>query len=369
MYVTVEDRFFLAQRLNLALAAKDKGLSVIVASRGGELRDKIESYGFKYVDTNNVRSDLNFFQQFAQIRRLYKIFLQEKPDIVHNISIKPVIYGSIAARLAKINKIVNLINGLGSVFTSTSKTKVIILRIIIIVLYWFALQGKNIKVIFQNPDDLKLFKKLQLVKDKQCHLILGSGVDTQRFKALEKPHQNNVPKILYCGRMLWSKGLQHLIEAVEILEASGERFELHLVGEPDPDNPESIDESILVGWQEKELITYHGFQPNVLQYIHDCDIAVLPTFLREGIPLSLIEIASCGKPIITTNVPGCREIVQENVNGILVTPKNPTLLADAIKRLLIDPELRLKMGLRGRKLVEQRFSSEIINKQTLALYD
>jgi glycosyltransferase involved in cell wall biosynthesis len=368
IYVVVEDRDFLNQRLNLALAAKKAGHSVVIASNKSELSSKITDYGFSYRDTKISRKERNLFLELKAIIRLIRIFKQEKPDVVHNISIKPVLYGSIAARLSGIPKIVNLINGLGYVYTDSLSLKRRLLRYFISSFYFLALRFSGANVIFQNPDDRDYFLKKKLVSNKKSFVILGSGVDVSWFSPKKNWVDTGSPIILYCGRMLWEKGLLYLIDAVKKLKDDGLQFSLIFVGEPDPDNSGSIDLLDLYRWQNDGLVDYLGYHSDVLEIIRSSSIVVLPTYYREGIPLSLIESASVGKPIIATDMPGCREIVVNGSNGFLVPPRDSVAIYEKLKILILDGELRQKMGECSRSRAVRMFSKEIVNRETLALY-
>ena len=368
VFVNVEDHMFLNQRLNLALAAQEAGFEVVVASNKSELHTTISAYGFKYVDTGNKREGKNIFSQLFSIYRLYKIFRYEKPDVVHNISIKPVIYGSIAARLSRVPKIVNLVNGLGYVFTQHKSFKRMAIKIAVIGLYRFALASKRIRVIFQNPDDRDYFISKKITCINNSYLILGSGVDTSFFSPSVKLSGNKKPMVLFFGRMLWDKGIGYLIEAKRILEEEGIDFTLTLVGEPDESNPSHINLDQLKKWEIDGLITFLGYCPDMVEIIRASDLVVLPTYYREGVPLSLIEAASVGKPIVTTDMPGCREIVVDRVNGFLVPVKDSVALADKIREILLDKELQVLFGEKSRERAIKLFAKEIVAKRTIEIY-
>lgn len=368
VFVNVEDHMFLNQRLNLALAAKDAGFEVVIASRKSELCEEICSHGFKYIDTGNNRELGSLISEFASIYRLYKIFVQEQPDIVHNISIKPVIYGSLAARLAKVKKIVNLVNGLGYVFIGNASLKRWVLKTIVLKMYRFALSSKKVSVIFQNPDDLTYFINNKITSFQNSNLILGSGVDTEVFSPGCQNSEESVPKILFFGRMLWDKGVQYLIEAAIQLKSEGIEFTLNFAGEPDVANPSHISMAQLEKWQRDGLINYLGYCHDMVGVIRDSDLIVLPTHYPEGVPLSLIEAASIGKPIVTTDTPGCREIVQDGVNGFLVPIKDSAALANKIKILIKNKDLMSSFGEQSRRRTKKLFSKEIVNKKTLEIY-
>lgn len=368
LYVNNEDHSFLKQRLNLALAAQKAGFEIIVASNKSDFHADILGYGFKYIDTGNKREDRNIFSQISSIYRLYRIFRNEKPDIVHNISIKPVIYGSIAARLSGVPKIVNLINGLGYAFTDHKSVRRFIFKIIVMAIYRFALASSRISVIFQNPDDRDYFIDKKITSESNSYLIFGSGVDTDIFSPSSKITINQDLTVLFFGRLLWDKGIKYLINAAKILKSEGVEFTLSIAGEPDKANPSSINIEQIKKWENDGLINYLGYCSDVVEIIRASDLIVLPSHYREGVPLSLIEAASVGKPIVTTDMPGCREIVVDGVNGFLVPIKDSVALADKIKEILLNKNLRTSFGQKSRERVINLFAKEIVARQTIEIY-
>jgi len=368
IFINVEDHMFLNQRLNLALAAQKAGFEVIVASAKSDLHTDILGYGFKYVDTGNKREGKNVFSQISSIYRLYRIFRNEKPDIVHNTSIKPVIYGSIAARLSGVPKIVNLVNGLGYVFIEHKSVRRLVVKVLVKAMYRFALASRRISVIFQNPDDRDYFIDKKITSKNNSYLILGSGVDTDLFSpSSEDPIKHNLT-VLFFGRMLWDKGIEYLIDATNILKSEGIEFTLNLAGEPDKSNPSHITLEQLKEWENNGLVNYLGYCSDMVEIIRASDLVVLPTYYREGVPLSLIEAASVGKPIVTTDMPGCREIVVDGVNGFLVPVKDSIALADKIREILLNKDLRVLFGRKSRERAIHLFAKEIVAKRTIEIY-
>ena len=367
LFVVVEDKYFLMQRLNLAMAVKAAGHDVMVASRKTELAQKIKDLGFGYVDTASDREGRNPLKELGTIFRLASIYKEHKPDLVHHISIKPVLYGSIAAKIAGVKKVVNLINGLGFVFAEAKSLKRTLFKIFISVFYKIALMGKSVKVIFQNPDDRDYFVQKKLISLSKTHVILGSGVDIDKFPKTSEPEGK--VQIMFCARMIWDKGIEYLVEASRILKEKNLEFDLNFIGAPDDSNPQSVSESLLKKWHKEGLINYKGFQDNIPEIIKSNHIVVLPTFYREGVPLSLIEAASIGRPIVTTDMPGCREIVKNNQNGFIVPIKDAKGLANALEKLIVDSKLREKFGAVSRKMVEEVFCKEVVNSETLKVYE
>lgn len=368
IFVNVEDHMFLNQRLNLALAAQKAGFEVVVASNKSALRTEIIGYGFKYIDTGSKRDSRNVFTQISSIYRLYQIFCNEQPSIIHNTSIKPVIYGSIAGRLSGVPKIVNLVNGLGYVFIEHKSVRRLIVKAVVKTMYRLALASRSISVIFQNPDDRDYFIDEKITSKNNSYLILGSGVDTDIFSpSAENPCKHDLT-VLFFGRMLWDKGIEYLIDATKILKSEGIEFTLNLAGEPDKDNPSCIPLEQLKKWENDGLINYLGYCSDMVDIIRASDLVVLPTYYREGVPLSLIEAASVGKPIVTTDMPGCREIVVDGVNGFLVPVKDSVALADKIREILLNKDLRVSFGQKSRERAIDLFAKEIVTRRTIEIY-
>jgi glycosyltransferase involved in cell wall biosynthesis len=368
IFNVVEDKAFLIQRYNLGKFVKDQGNDVHVLSNKSSLSQEIINRGFGYIDSGLLRKGKNPFKELLAIFKFAKIFKNEKPDVVHNVSIKPVLYGSIAARIAKVPKVINLINGLGFVFVEDTSFTRKLFKNFILLFYKIALSSKRVKVIFQNPDDLNYFIENKIIKKEQAFLIRGSGVDTEKFNFISYPNSNKV-KFLFCARMLWDKGITYLIEASRRLKEEGLEFELTFAGEPDESNPKSATLFDIKNWESEGLINYIGFQDNMPKHLNDHHVVVLPTYYREGVPLSLIEAASTARPIITTDMPGCREIVKDGINGILARPQNAEDLYNAMKFFIVNKnEIEVK-GKNGRERVIDKFSKEIVNAATYKLYN
>jgi glycosyltransferase involved in cell wall biosynthesis len=235
-------------------------------------------------------------------------------------------------------------------------------------MYRFALASRRISVIFQNPDDRDYFIDKKITSKNNSYLILGSGVDTDLFSpSSEDPIKHNLT-VLFFGRMLWDKGIEYLIDATNILKSEGIEFTLNLAGEPDKSNPSHITLEQLKEWENNGLVNYLGYCSDMVEIIRASDLVVLPTYYREGVPLSLIEAASVGKPIVTTDMPGCREIVVDGVNGFLVPVKDSIALADKIREILLNKDLRVLFGRKSRERAIHLFAKEIVAKRTIEIY-
>lgn len=365
LFFITEDWYFWSHRLSIARAARDAGFEVLIATRAHQHKERIEKEGFRLIPISLVRRSKNIFREIFCILEIIKIYRREKPDIVHHVALKPVLYGSWAARIAGIPGVVNALAGLGFIFVAEG-WKASILRRFVALAYRSAFSARNLIAIFQNPEDLKLFVDAGVVKNEKAVLIRGSGVDTSRF--IHIPEPAGIPTIVLASRMLWDKGVGEFVDAVRQLRKEGVNCRAVLVGIPDPQNPASIPEDTLRRWHAEGMVEWWGYRENMPEVLSNAHIVALPTTYGEGVPKILIEAASCGRAIVATDVPGCREIVRHNENGLLVPPHDSKALADALKVLVEDAELRAKMGARGREIVEAEFSEEIVVKQTMEIY-
>ena len=364
IYFVSEDWYFCSHRLPIARKALKDGFKVVVITKVSKHRDVIESEGFELAPIEIKRGGINLFSELKTISTLYSYYKQYNPDIVHHVAIKPVIYGTLVARFICSIKIVNAMAGLGFVFISNKK-KVKLLRLFIHRLFRFLFDNKNGQLILQNKDDLDYFTKNKLVKKDQVTIIRGSGVDIKKFIPVEECI--GIPIVMLASRMLWDKGVGEFVEAAKILKQEGVEARFVLVGKNDSENPASISNSQLNDWNELDTVEWWGDKTGMHKVLAQSSIVCLPSY-REGLPKVLLEAASCGRAIIATDVPGCREIVHNGENGILVQLKNANSLASAIKELINNPEKRKIMGIKGRRLVENEFSEEIVVSQTLKVY-
>jgi len=310
------------------------------------------------------RTGLNPFKDLKAILQLKKIIHKHEIDLVFPYTIKPVIYGSIAARLNH-TAAISLITGLGFTF-SASSSKARSLQRITEFLYKIALR-KNKVVIFQNSDDLKLFKDRSLINHNQkTALVNGSGVhlDKYPYRVNKKPPDRMI--FVMVARLIREKGIDLYVDAAKKLKSKYPYAEFHVVGSPNS-SPSAISEEHLMELNHKGIIVYHGFQENVPMLLSKSDVFVLPSYYREGIPRSILEALSIGMPIITTNTPGCKETIVPNKNGILIEPNNLHYLILAMEHFLKKPKIIEEMGIASRKLAEDKFDVDIINKNILLI--
>ena len=361
LFVVTEDWYFVSHRLPLAVAAQAAGFDVAVATRVGRHADSIRNAGIRLIPFTLSRRGGNPPREVWALWRLYR---REKPDLVHHVALKPVMLGALAAWLARVPAQVSAVAGLGWLFTSSSGA----VRLIRPVLRWMLarlLNQPHSLTIVQNPEDRALLERSG-VPAASLRLVRGAGVDVQVFCPVMPPPPEPVCIVL-ASRMLWDKGVGEFVEAARRLTESGVNARFVLVGEPDPANPASVPQSTLRSWHGQHGVEWWGRRedmPAVLQAAH---IACLPSY-REGLPKSLLEAAACGLPIVTTDAPGCREVVRDGVNGLLVPVRDAEALAAALKKLIDDPELRRSMGEQSRVLAETEFGLETVIAQTLAVY-
>ena len=364
IFFITEDWYFWSHRLPIARAARNAGFEVFIATRVNQLKTLIDKEGFNLIPIGLKRRSKNIVKELFSIVEIVKIYRRVRPDIVHHVTVKPVLYGSWAARITGINGVVNALAGLGSIFVAQG-WKANVLRQLVVFAYRSAFSAKNTIGIFQNPEDLKLFIDAGVVKSGKAVLIRGSGVDTSCFIRLPEPA--GIPTVILASRMLWDKGIGELVDAARQLRKDGVNCRIVLVGSPDPENPTSISEETLGNWHAEGIVEWWGHKEDMPEVFAKSNIVVLPSY-REGLPKGLLEAASCGRAIVATDVPGCREIVRHNENGLLVPPHDSKSLANALKFLIENSELRAKMGARGREIVEAEFSEEIVVKQTMDVY-
>tara|TARA_Y100000589_G_scaffold36626_1_gene30696 strand:+ start:1582 stop:2721 length:1140 start_codon:yes stop_codon:yes gene_type:complete len=369
LFNITEDWFFCSHFLSRALSAKKSGYSIYVCCNRDKHQSIIEEYGINFIYLPYKRKSINPFYEIYVLIRSFFIYRSIKPDIVHQVAAKPIIYGSLAAKLFNIKSVINAPVGLGYVFSSSS-IKAKILRPILKFLLKNSLNthhGKNRKnrVIFENNDDLNYFLEMGALKKKEAFVIRGAGVKIRKFVQKDKP--NKLVTITLVARMLIDKGIYEFISAVRILKNKNINTKFLLVGDVDTCNPSSLNRKTLINWNNEGIVEWLGWINNVDKILMETDILCLPSY-REGLPKALLEGAACGLPIVTTDTVGCRDVVEDGVNGFLVPIKNVDQLVSKINELINSEILRQNMGKESLKIVSQKFSETIINKQTLDIY-
>jgi glycosyltransferase involved in cell wall biosynthesis len=363
--VVAEDWYFWSHRRPIASAALQNGYDVFVATRVGDCGEKIIEAGFRLIPLRLDRSSYSLFHELRTVSELRSIYRREKPDIVHHIALKPILYGSIAALGDRRMQVINAFAGLGYLVSSPS-FKARMLKRVLWKMFRFLLNRPNSFLLLQNEEDRDLLVAEVGVPIDKTTIIRGSGVDVNEFQAIaEVP---GVPIVLLSSRMLWIKGISDFVEAAKLLRARGVHARFVLAGDTDPGSPGAIPREKLQEWQNAGRVEWWGHQQSMSRMLQQSAIVCLPSHGGEGVPKALIEAAASERAIVATDVPGCRDIVRHGTNGLLVPPKNPAALADAIATLLNDPSLRAAMGRRGREIAVNEFSEQKVIQQTLALY-
>jgi len=363
--------------LPLARVLQRQGVEVLLISPPGRFAQRLLDAGFHWIALPMNRLSLNPWEEFRLLRFIIDLYRRERPDLVHHFTIKCVVYGSIAARTVGVDRRVNAVTGLGHVFTSDSLRNQI-LRPLVRRLLQLALTGRLSRLIVQNPDDYSAFADEQLLAPEKIRLIRGLGVNIERFhprlpEADSNPDEPRGPsrypplKVLLATRLLWEKGIREYVQAARLLKNSGHDVEFLLAGDPDPGNPASIDTAQLMAWRTEGIINFLGYVDDMPELFSRVDVAVLPSY-REGLPQCMLEAAACGLPLVATDVPGCREIVEPGINGLLIPPRNSAALAEAIAHLDRNRAQCRVLGEASRRKVLQDFDEKTILRMTLNIY-
>ena len=356
-------------RRSLAAALRDQGHEVLLVSPPGPYGEKLQQMGFRWLAAPMQRTSLNPLREIALLAWLWRLVGRERPGLLHGFTIKCAVYGGLVGRLRGVAR-VNAVAGMGFVYISPS-LKARLLRSVLRPLMKAALGGEQARLILQNPDDVHFFGGAGIVSADSIRLLRGSGVDFSRFVVPpgSDPGECEVPtQIVLAARMLWDKGVGEFVEAARILQAEARKVRFILAGTPDPGNPAAIPEELLRHWAASGPVEWLGHVDDMPALYAAADIVVLPSY-REGLPKSLIEAAACARPLITTDVPGCREVVSHEVEGLLVPVRDAKALARAIARLCDDPALSRRLGLAARDKALAQFDERIIIERTILVYE
>lgn len=357
--------FFISHRLPIARAARDNGFEVHVTAdidSDAELR-VLEAEGLIFHRVHLRRGGLKPSEDLGYLARLRSIMKEVQPDLIHNVSVKPIVYGSLAARSLSLRRIVSSVSGLGYSFSGEGSRRM--LAHVVRLAYRIALRRPDIRVIFQNPDDIEACIAAHIIRPEQVVLIRGSGVDLDAFSFSQE--LAGPARVVLPARMLRDKGVCEFAEAARLLRARGHDAKFLLAGMKDEANPAGMSESELIDLQRSTGVEWLGHVSDMASLYAAAHVVCLPSY-REGLPKALIEACAAGRPIVTSDVPGCREVVAEGVNGLLVPPRDAGALAEALDRLLSDPVLRSRMGAQGRHRAETEFDVKAVVRATLDLY-
>lgn len=356
--------FFLSHRLPIALGARATGYDVHIAAPDHQRRSEIEREGLAFHPIPLSRSGATPWSEIGVLRALIRLYEVLRPDLVHHVTHKPVLYGSVAARLTRVPAVVNAISGLGYVFIAPG-WRATIRRRAITAAYHLAFAHPNCRGIFQNSDDADVFLGPGAVRPGQVVYIRGSGVDLTHFRPTPEPQ--GVPVVMLASRMLWDKGVGDFVDAARLLRGRGVPCRAVLVGDTDPGNPSAVPRTQLESWVADGVVEWWGHRSDIGTVLASANVVCLPSY-REGLPKVLLEAAASGRAIVTTDVPGCREVVREGENGLLVPVRDPEALAVALQRLIADPGKRAELGARSRAIAEAEFGVRGVVDATLAVY-
>jgi glycosyltransferase involved in cell wall biosynthesis len=357
------DWYLFGYRKDLASELKNRDNDVVFVSPSQKYTKPLIKHGFKWTSIIFSRHGVNPIEEAKVFLSFFRTYRQQRFDLVHHFTIKAVIYGSIAAKLLSVQYIFNSITGLGTVFTSHRRGMKIVKRVVI-VLYRIALSGTT--VIFQNRSDLEYMVNLKLVPLTKCKLVRGSGVDSKVY--YYSPEPGGLPAVLLTSRMIKEKGIWEYVKAAEHINSRKMLARFVLVGAPDEDNPSSIPKSQLMEWARAGLIEWLGWREDVPDIIRSSNIVCLPTAYGEGLPKILLEAGAIGRAVVATDIPACRAIIRNGVNGLLVPPNDVEALTRALMLLIGDAEMRRSMGIRASEIVGTEFTTDKVNAETIALY-
>jgi len=359
-------------RLPLARALRKQGCEVVFLCPYGQYVTEFKALEFPYIEWRLNRRSLNPVKELYAISRLATIYREVRPDLVHHFTIKPNLYGSLAAKLTGVPSVINTVTGLGFVFSGDQRARILFAALR--PLMSWALRGQNIWTVFQNESDYKTLTRYKLVVACRTRLIRGSGVNVERFSPCNKTKPSifvdsptSDPIVIMASRLLWEKGVAEFVEAARLLKHKGISCRFWLAGEPDIGNPRSISEDQLSAWREEGVVEFLGHRSDMPDLMRQATIAVLPSY-SEGMPRFLLEAASAGLPLVASHILGCQMVVREGVNGYLIPPQDAVALAKALEYLLQDESLRSRFGEASRRIALEEFNEEKVIGDYLALY-
>ena len=354
-------------KLSLAQAVRERGDEVLLVSPPGPYGEKLAAKGFRWIAAPMERRSLNPLRELGLLLWLFRLMRRERVDLVHSFTIKCAVYGALTGRLAGAKR-VNAVAGMGYVFTGDAPLARL-LRPVVRALMRVSLGGGGARLIIQNSDDVAMLSKAGVAAADMIRLVRGSGVDCARFLPPAPDAANRTGfRVVLASRLLWDKGVGEFVEAARKIKADDAAVEFVLAGAPDPGNPASVDEAAARAWQAEGLVTWLGHVDDMPALFAQADVVALPSY-REGLPKSLIEAAACARPLVTTDVEGCREVVTHEIDGLLVPARDPLALAAAIARLRADPALARRLGEAARAKALTDFDERIVIAKTLAVYD
>ena len=362
---TISEEFFFSHRLPIAIGLHEKGYRVTLITKKNEEGSKLKKYPFLAVKSISFHPQkIRLFETIWGVLKLSLFLKKNDIEILHNYGIKPNLFGSIAARIARVEKVCNTFTGLGILFSGRAKSRMT--RLYMFLLKNIVFSSQNINAIFQNVENQKLFLDAGIINASQSHIIRGSGVNPDVF--IFKPEAKGAVTLTLASRIIKSKGIQEFLLAAEKVHSHHPNVRFNLIGRETPGGADALDFDTKE-WKSKLYINWADHQDDIRSVIQASHIIVLPTYYGEGVPKFLIEGASSGRPCITTEWPGCNDIVKDKVNGLLVPPKNVDALFEAMMSLIENKSLRESMGLNGRRRVIKYFSESAVIEGTISLYN
>lgn len=356
-------------RLSTALQLKARGDEVVALSPPGSFGPRFATHGIRWIELPMDRASLNPVREAWTLRALAQVLKAERPDLLHNFTVKCAVYGALAARVARTPAVVNAVAGMGYVFTS-DRLHARALRPVVRTLMRGTLGSGHARLILQNPDDAEAFVSSRLAPPRMIRMIRSSGVDTERFKPVNRAAGPRPLRVLLAARLIWEKGIREFVDAAALLREQQREIEFLLAGVPDPGNPRAVPREDVERWQQRGLVRWLGHVDDMPALLGDVDVMALPSYYREGVPKSLLEGAACGLALVTTDLPGCREIVaRDGVDGLHVEPGDPRSLADVLARLDDDRDLLRRLGDNARRNVLAGFDERKVIAETIAVYD
>lgn len=357
------DTFFLSHRKDVAVAAQKAGYDVTVVTKNNGKHEDIKRLGLKVLELKMNPTGMNPIQDTKTVWFLYRLFRTEKPDIVHLVGPKLNLWGSLAARMADVKNVVSAVSGLGVVFGNSGIGRIIPYA------FRFSNNVKNLRAIFQNEEDKATYLKYKIVKEDQCRFIKGSGIDLNDFAYTPEPKEGRI-KIMFTARMIKEKGIEVILDAARILyDEYKDKLLFELCGGLTSSKRSNyVSAEVLNSFGDPNYLSWMGMRDDVHELLNDSHIFVFPSYYNEGLPKSCIEANAVGRPIITTNSVGCKDTVIDGYNGFLIPVRDAKALADKLRILIEDKELRQQMGRNARKYAEENFSIEDVIKRHLDIY-
>jgi glycosyltransferase involved in cell wall biosynthesis len=356
-------------RLSTALELVAHGHEVVMLSPPGEFGERFAAHGLRWITLEMDRASLNPLRELLTVHRLARVLRAERPDVLHNFTVKCAVYGAMAARMARTPAVINAVAGMGYVFTS-DRALARALRPVVTLMMRGTLGGKRSRLILQNPDDAEAFVSSRMVPLEQIRVIRSSGVNISRFTPVVRPGAREPLRVVLAARLLWEKGIGEYVEAARLLKQEGRNIEFRIAGTPDPGNPRSVSPEQVEAWVNEGCVTWLGHVDDMPGLLRSVDVMALPSYYREGVPKSLIEGAACGLALVTTDLAGCREVVSTHgVDGLHVEPRSARSLADALRRLDDDRALLARLGDVAREKALAEFDERSVIARTIAVYD